>query len=137
HGALRPASFSIPSRRWVDLAAPGSMVSTLWPLRNNPYTPDADCAFPGTTACYSTGLDNLVWGVSGTSYAAPMVSAGAAILFGADPELTAGQAMMLLEETARPVASDPLHQAGAGVLDIRAALARVEARRVPAPDRGE
>ena len=112
-----PADFSVPSRRWVDIAAPGSLITTLWPTRNNPYAPAAGCAYPGTTACYWTGgTPNRRWGPSGTSYAAPMVAAAAAILFGAAPQLRPEQVLRLLEETARPLARDPLHQAGAGLL---------------------
>ena len=50
-----PSRFSIPSARWVDLAAPGELVTTLWPTRNNPFTALPDCPFFGTTSCYSTG----------------------------------------------------------------------------------
>jgi subtilisin family serine protease len=130
-----PAAFSIPSARWVDLAAPGELVTTLWPTRNNPYFATPTCSAAGTTACYSTGgADPGPWGPSGTSYAAPMVSAAAAILFGAQPSLHPDQVAALLEQTARPLASDPLHQAGAGMLDIGAALARLQAGDVPAAD---
>ena len=50
-----PSRFSIPNARWVDLAAPGELVTTLWPTRNNPYFATPDCPFVGTTGCYSTG----------------------------------------------------------------------------------
>jgi subtilisin family serine protease len=130
-----PAAFSVPSARGVDLAAPGELVTTLWPTRNNPYFATPTCSAAGTTACYSTGgADPGPWGPSGTSYSAPMVSAAAAILFGARPSLHPDQVAALLEQTARPLASDPLHQAGAGVLDIGAALARLRAGDVPAAD---
>ena len=66
-----------------------------------------------------------------------MVAAAAAILFGAAPTLQAGQVLRLLEETARPLARDPLHQSGAGILDITAALERVRQGRIPAADLGE
>jgi hypothetical protein len=59
-----------------------------------------------------------------------MVSAAAAILFGADPSLRPEQVAALLKQTARPIA-DPLHQAGAGVLDIGEALERVEKGSIP------
>jgi subtilisin family serine protease len=126
-----PADFSIPSARWVDLAAPGQLVTTLWPTRNNPYFATPECGFPGTTACYSSGgADGGPWGPSGTSFATAMVSAAAAILFGADPALRPEQVAALLKQTARPIA-DPRHQAGAGVLDIGAALERVEKGSIP------
>jgi subtilisin family serine protease len=131
------AEFSIPSKKWVDLAAPGELVTTLWPTRNNPYFATPDCGFAGTTGCYSTGgADSAPWGPSGTSFATAMVSAAAAILFGADPALRPEQVVALLEQTARPVA-DPLHQTGAGLLDIGAALGRVEKSSIPSADYGE
>jgi subtilisin family serine protease len=132
-----PSSFSIPNARWVDLAAPGEFVTTLWPTRNNPYSATPDCPFVGTTACYSTGrASNEAWGPSGTSFATAMVSAAAAILFGADPRLRPEQVASLLRETARPVA-DPRHQAGAGIIDIEAALERVRRGFVPKADYAE
>jgi subtilisin family serine protease len=130
-----PAAFSIPSARWVDLAAPGELITTLWPTRNNPYPDMPGCLAVGTTACYATGdASGGPWGPSGTSYAAPMVSAAAAILFGARPDLQPGQVASLLDQTARPLPSDPLHQAGAGELDIAAALARLDAGDLPPRD---
>ncbi len=93
-----PAGFSIPSARWVDLAAPGELVTTLWPTRNNPYFATPDCPFAGTTGCYSTGGANSeAWGPTGTSFATAMVSAAAAILFGADPTLRPEQVAALLQ----------------------------------------
>jgi hypothetical protein len=65
-----------------------------------------------------------------------MVSAAAAILFGADPRLRPEQVSALLEQTARPIA-DPLHQVGAGLVDIGAALGRVEAGSIPPADFAE
>jgi serine protease len=121
----------------VDLAAPGELVSTLWPMRNNPYFATPNCLFPGTTGCYSTGgAAGESWGPSGTSFATAMVSAAAAIVFGAHPGLHPEQVATLLRETARPTA-DPRHQVGAGVVDIVAALKRVRAGSIPRADYGE
>ena len=132
-----PSSFSIPNARWVDLAAPGELITTLWPTRNNPYSPTPACAFVGTTGCYSTGgASPAAWGPSGTSFATAMVSAAAAILFGADPSLHPEQVTSLLRETARPVA-DPRHQAGAGMVDIEAALERLHEGSIPPADYAE
>jgi subtilisin family serine protease len=136
--AVAPADYSTPSSRWIDLAAPGTLITTLWPTRNNPYSPTPGCPYPGTTACYKTGTgSNQDWGLTGTSYAAAMVSAGAAILFGADPRLQPGQIAQLLEQTAQRVENDPQHQTGAGMLDIDAALARVRSGQIPPADFGE
>ena len=132
-----PSRFSIPNARWVDLAAPGELVTTLWPTRNNPYSATPNCPFVGTTGCYSTGgASEAAWGPSGTSFATAMVSAAAAILFGADPRLRPEQVASLLRETARPVA-DPRHQVGAGIIDIEAALDRIREGAVPQADYAE
>ena len=132
-----PSRFSIPSARWVDLAAPGELVTTLWPTRNNPFTALPDCPFFGTTSCYSTGgASPAAWGPSGTSFATAMVSAAAAILFGAFPHLRPEQVASLLRETARPVV-DPRHQAGAGIIDIEAALKRAREGSIPRADYAE
>jgi hypothetical protein len=65
-----------------------------------------------------------------------MVSAAAAILFGADPRLRPEQVASLLRETARPV-PDSRHQAGAGIIDVEAALKRVRAGLIPQADYAE
>jgi subtilisin family serine protease len=136
-GSGAPAGFSIPSARWVDLAAPGELVTTLWPTQNNPYLPTPGCMFVGTTGCYSTGdIVNEPWGPSGTSFATAMVSGAAAILFGANPRLRPEQVAALLRDTARP-AADPRAQIGAGQLDIAAALERVKLGSIPPADYGE
>jgi subtilisin family serine protease len=138
YGAPAAADYSVPGKSWVDLVAPGTLITTLWPTRNNPYAATPSCPYAGTTACYSTGTGpNGLWGPTGTSYATAMVAAAAAILLGANPSLQPGQVMRLLEETARPLSSDPDHQSGAGLLDVGAALARIRAGRIPTADVGE
>ena len=64
---------------------------------------------------------------SGTSQAAAVVSGEAALLFSAEPKLTADQAKAVLMQTARPVA-DPNDAQGAGVADIGAAVALVRSK---------
>ena len=75
-------------------------------------------------------------GPSGTSFATAMVSAAAAILFGADPRLRPEQVASLLRKTARPVA-DSRHQAGAGLINVGAALKRVRQGSIPQADYDE
>jgi hypothetical protein len=60
----------------------------------------------------------------GTSMAAPLVSAGAALLLSLQPSLTNDQVEAILEETARAVGL-PTTQAGAGLLDMAAAVRRI------------
>src|SRR5205085_10089599 len=94
--------------------------------------------FVGTTACYWTGGEpNRHGGPTGTSYSAAMVSAAAAIVFGARPDLQPGQAARLLEATALPLARDPLHQGGAGVVSVERALSRLASGDVPPADYAE
>jgi subtilisin family serine protease len=81
----------------------------------------------------------------GTSFAAPQVSAAAALLFAVDPELTNDQATSLLEHTADDVnatngcakcAQGRDFLSGWGRLDIAKAIAALTAT-LPAPDRYE
>ena len=83
----------------------------------------------------------------GTSFAAPQVSAAAALLLGQDPTLTPDQVSWLLERTADDAspltgcaACAPGRDAvtGWGTLDVAAALARLTSGEpLPAPDRYE
>ncbi len=62
---------------------------------------------------------------SGTSFAAPLVSAAAALLFSRQPKATVKAVRSAISQTARPVnAQNPLYagQLGAGILDIQNAL---------------
>lgn len=59
----------------------------------------------------------------GTSMAAPLVSAAAAMLLSLQPSLTNDQVEAILEETARNIGLPSIH-AGAGLLDMAAAVRR-------------
>lgn len=93
-GADRPAAFSVPGA-WVDVAAPGVDVR------------------PSATG---TGL------LSGTSYAAPVVSGVAALLRERFPSLTPEQVADRLRATARHPARGRDDRVGFGVVDPVAAL---------------
>lgn len=60
----------------------------------------------------------------GTSMAAPLVSAAAAMLLSLQPSLTNAQVEVILEETARNIGLPSIH-AGAGLLDMAAAVRRL------------
>jgi hypothetical protein len=95
------ADFSTLQNR-VDLIAPGSSVLAPW------WSPTSG---DGWNA------------VSGTSFAAPMVSGTLALLLSIDPELTIDDMRGLLTSTALPVSGDtPIPGAGAGQLDAGASL---------------
>ena len=98
----RPARFSSRGASWVDLAAPGVEIFTTLPTYPNAYG----------------GLD--LGYVSGTSFAAPMVSGAAALLFaqGLDNQQVAGR----LLGTARPIAGSDSDWRY-GLLDVCEALA--------------
>jgi subtilisin family serine protease len=67
---------------------------------------------------------------TGTSYAAPEVAGAAALVWGANPSLTAAQVMRILERSAsQKGAWSPAY--GFGVLDVAAAVAAAQGR--PAP----
>lgn len=103
---LRPAAFS-RSLEAIDLAAPGVSVAGAVP------GPDQE-------------LGATTWTlVSGTSYAAPFVSAAAGWVAAERPELSADQLAEVLRASAtrRRVGRSGFHpQAGHGVLDVGAAL---------------
>ena len=129
----RTPRFSNRDAVFNDIAAPGVGILTTVPRSSTPTglsqnAPEGDVVGPGGT-------------VEGTSFAAPHVSAAAALLFAAHPDLTNDQVMEILEHSAHdlapPVASpatrvghDPL--TGFGLLDIDAALTQSAAP--PAPD---
>jgi subtilisin family serine protease len=110
---------------FVDLAAPGQGVLSTFPFSLTAARPA--CADQGYSDCaddeYSPG--------EGTSFAAPQVTAAAALLLATDPSLTADQVATMLERTAAdmaatngcrvcPVGRDSL--TGWGRLDITSAL---------------
>lgn len=101
HG--EPSSFSLPGP-WVDVAAPGEHAISLDPSGEG----------------LVDSLDGH--GLSGTSYAAPIVSGLAALIRSRFPALTAKQVMQRIESTARhpPKGWDPY--VGNGVVDVLAAV---------------
>lgn len=102
-----PSSFSLPGP-WVDVAAPGEAVTSL--------------SLSGDGLVNSFGGQGASMPLSGTSYAAPVVSGVAALVRARFPKLTAKQVMQRIEATAHhpPKGWDPL--VGNGVVDILAAV---------------
>ncbi|MGH2970875.1 MAG: S8 family peptidase [Gaiellaceae bacterium] len=98
-----PLGFS-SSGPWVDVAAPGTDMTSDVPLSLDP--------------------SGVLTGLAGTSFSAPLVSAAAAWIWTVRPTLTASQVAALLRESARPVGAQRFDaKAGYGVIDIAAALA--------------
>ena len=102
-----PSSFSLAGP-WVDVAAPGERMVSL-----NPGGAGLTDALPGFSGAMP---------ISGTSYAAPVVSGLAALIRSRFPELTARQVMTRIETTARKPAGGPNPVLGNGMIDALAAL---------------
>ncbi len=122
-----------------DIAAPGSGIFSTFPLALTAQRPL--CPDQGYSDC---GTDDYR-DPEGTSFAAPQVSAAAAVLFAVDPTLAASQVTTILEHSADDVSAatgcarcallrDPL--SGWGHLDIAKAIAALSGP-LPAPDRYE
>lgn len=92
-----------------------------WPVSES--GPHSTLAAPAT-GVYSAGDRGQYVDAEGTSYAAAYVSAAAALVRSAHPELTAGQSIRRLITTAHRAAGQPAHsdQFGYGSLDPLAAL---------------
>jgi stage II sporulation protein D len=129
--------FSNRDSAFVDLVAPGVGILSTFPRALTAQRPG--CADQGYSDCaghdYRDG--------AGTSFAAPQVTAAAALLLAVDPSLTPDQLSTLLERSADDVtpATGCPHCAvgrdalsGRGSLDIAAALQNVSAGAVPTAD---
>jgi len=95
-----PSSFSLAGP-WVDVAAPGEGIVSL--------DPDGE----GLVSSLPTSGDPLP--ISGTSYAAPVVSGIVALVRSRSPELTARQVMRRIEETAQRPAAGGIRLWGTGL----------------------
>ena len=123
-----------------DLAAPGSGIYSTFPLALTAERPL--CADQGYSDCGTEDYRDP----EGTSFAAPQVSAAAAVLFASVPTLTNAQVTTLLEHTADDVNAATgcgkcrlLRDAysGWGRLDVAKALAAATAGPIPVADRYE
>jgi subtilisin family serine protease len=132
--------FSNRDAIYNDLSAPGQGIFSTFPLAMTALRPT--CADQGYSDCGPDEYRNA----EGTSFAAPQVSAAAALLFALNPALTNEQVGALLESTADDVNAadgcsrcgplrDPL--SGWGRLDVSKAVEALAAGAVPPPDRYE
>jgi subtilisin family serine protease len=122
-----------------DISAPGSGIYSTFPLALTAQRPL--CVNQGYSDC---GTDDYR-DPEGTSFAAPQVTAAAAVLFAVAPTLTASQVTTILEHSADDVSAatgcarcallrDPL--SGWGRLDVAKAIAEISGP-LPAPDHYE
>ena len=123
-----------------DLSAPGEGIFSTFPLALTAQRPL--CVDQGFSDCGSSDYANA----EGTSFAAPQVSAAAAVLFALDPSLTNDQVSTLLEHSADDVNAasgctkcPPLRDAfsGWGRVDVAKAVAALTAGPLPVPDKFE
>jgi hypothetical protein len=132
-GAIREngavPDYSDRDKQYVDIVAPGGPIFSTIP-RNLIDASISGCAHVAYSNC---GPSEFRAGI-GTSFAAPQVTAAAALMLGVDPSLTPAQIEWILERTATdsspstgcqacPIGRDSL--TGWGALDIAAALERV------------
>jgi subtilase family protein len=103
---------------WVSLAAPGQNVFGAVSSDASP-TAYPRSALPGS-------LDGLYGYASGTSFAAPQVSGAAALVWAANPALTAQQVAQILKQTASG-AGHWSPDLGFGVIDVAGAVAYAQA----------
>jgi subtilisin family serine protease len=102
---------------WISLAAPGDHVFGAVSQASSPLTYPRT-ALPGAKAgLYGFG--------SGTSFAAPQVAGAAALVWAANPSLTAQQVAQILKETASG-GGRWSSELGFGVVDVPAAVARAQ-----------
>jgi subtilisin family serine protease len=132
--------FSDRDPNFVDIAAPGVDIFSTFPkqLTSN----QEGCTPQGYTDCASGDYHRP----EGTSFAAPQVSAAAAVLYGINPLLTSSQVSALLERNADDVdaangcSSCPAGRdkySGWGRLDVQQAVAALNSGKLPASDRYE
>ncbi|MCF6385760.1 type VII secretion-associated serine protease mycosin [Mycobacterium sp. MBM] len=106
-GEGAPSDFTLAGP-WVDVAAPAEAVVSLSAVGEGLVD-----TMPGAAASQP---------ISGTSYAAPMVSGVAALIRAAAPQLTARQVMHRIESTAQHPAAGWNPLVGYGVVDVLAAI---------------
>lgn len=132
--------FSDRDSTFVDVAAPGVGIFSTFPTNLTNKLPD--CQLQGYTDC-ATGDYHRP---EGTSFAAPQVSAAAAVLLGLDPTLTSSQVTTLLERQADDVTATtgcpecPTGRdkySGWGGLDVKNAVVALDEDGPPPSDRLE
>jgi hypothetical protein len=119
--AIDPAgktpSFSNRDDHHNDLAAPGDGIVSTFPLALS----DSNCEQPGYSLCASV---EEYRGGEGTSFAAPLVSAAAALVLAQRPDLKATQVADVLRLSAVDIRTPGRdRQSGSGRLDIAGAMA--------------
>ena len=115
-----PAPYAVTGQ-WVALAAPGGPI--IGPDPNNPQA---------LANLYTSEYHDQGAPIQGTSFAAPVVSATAALVKARHPELSPTQLRQVLAESATPLPA--VHGMGVGIVDPYAALSWVSAQEPGAAD---
>jgi TonB-dependent SusC/RagA subfamily outer membrane receptor len=106
----------------VDIAAPGVHVMSLRARETDFRLTSAEVPYQRGMAI--AGQDRRYYRADGTSFAAPLVSGVASLIWSNDPSLTHLQVRRMLEQSARDIDSPGRDRfTGYGLLDARAALA--------------
>ncbi|MCX6372670.1 MAG: S8 family peptidase [Actinobacteria bacterium] len=108
-----------PGNRLISVRTQGSYIDSNFP---DNVIPLADFAPTASVETSGTAVSNYLM-LSGTSTSAPVVAGAAALMIGADPNLTPDDVKARLMTTADPVAGASANQQGAGTLDMDEALA--------------
>jgi len=106
----------------IDIAAPGVDILSLRARRTDFMwnTPDTELYTPGDAY---VGEDTRYYRSAGTSFAAPIVTGVASLVWGNDPSLTAADVRRIVEQSARDIETPGVDQfSGYGIVDARAAL---------------
>ena len=131
--------FSNRDRIFNDITAPGQSIVSTFPVGLTAGV--KECAEQGYSTCAAAEFEDFRKG-EGTSFAAPQVSAAAALLLSVRPKLRPEQVTALLTRTARDVSAAtgcrtcPLQRdalTGWGRLDVTAALRQLSGQ-IPGPD---
>ena len=132
-------AFSNRDKQYVDIAAPGMDIFSLFP--RNLTKRFSDCVDQGYSSCGTSAFHPA----NGTSFASPQVTAAAALLFGEEPALRPDQVSTILKEEADDASPangcvectlGPDALSGFGRLDVDNALNALHFP-LPAPDRLE
>ena len=132
--------FSHRDKIYNDVAAPGTGIVSTFPLALTAKA--SECPEQGYSVCAAEDFEDFRKG-QGTSFAAPQVSAAAAVLLALRPNLRPEQVTALLTRSARDVSAAtgcpncaPQRDAltGWGRLDVTAALRQLTAGQIPPKD---
>ena len=106
----------------IDIAAPGVHIKSLRARQTDFRLTSIDAPYERGSAIL--GGDRRYYRADGTSFAAPLVTGAASLIWSRNPDLTHTQVRRMLEQSARDIDTPGRDQfTGYGLLDLKAALA--------------